>query len=54
MSGQHTSAVFVRTVPGAALVVQVRAHWGRIALLVAGSRIAASGLLALGWAIRGG
>lgn len=46
--------VFVLVVLAAALVVQVRAHWGRIAVRVAGSWIAASGLLMLGWAIRAG
>ncbi len=47
-------AVFVLVVLAAALVVQVRAHWGRIAVRVVGSWIAASGLLMLGWAIRAG
>ncbi|MBE2241413.1 MAG: HupE/UreJ family protein [Burkholderiaceae bacterium] len=46
-------AVFVLVVLAAALVVQVRAHWGRIAVRVAGSWIAASGVLMLGWAMRG-
>ena len=36
----------------AALVVQLRVHWARIAVRVAGSWIAASGLLMLGWAVR--
>ncbi|MCC6193480.1 MAG: HupE/UreJ family protein [Burkholderiales bacterium] len=48
-----TGAVFVLVVLAAALVVQVRAHWGRIAVRVAGSWIAASGMLMLGWAMRG-
>jgi urease accessory protein len=39
---------------GAALVVAIRAAWGRIAVRVAGSWIAAIGLLALGWAVRRG
>jgi len=47
-------AVFVLTVLAAAFVVQLRAHWARIAVRVAGSWIAASGLLMLGWAVRGG
>jgi urease accessory protein len=47
------SAVFVLVVLVAALVVQLRAHWGRIAVRVGGSWIAASGLLMLGWSIRG-
>ena len=47
------SAVFVLVVLIAALVVQLRAHWARIAVRVGGSWIAASGLLMLGWSIRG-
>ena len=47
------SAVFVLVVLVAALVVRVRAHWARIAVRVAGSWIAASGLLMLGWSVRG-
>ncbi len=47
------AAVFVLVVLVAALVVQLRAHWGRIAVRVGGSWIAASGLLMLGWSIRG-
>jgi hypothetical protein len=34
--------------------VQLRASWARIAVRVAGSWIAASGLLMLGWAVRQG
>ena len=45
-------AVFVLVALAAAFVVQLRAHWARIAVRVAGSWIAASGLLMLGWAIR--
>jgi hydrogenase/urease accessory protein HupE len=48
-----TSGVFVLIVLAAAFVVQLRAHWARIAVRVAGSWIAASGLLMLGWSIRG-
>ena len=48
------SALFVLIVLAAALVVQLRAHWARIAVRVAGSWIAASGLLMLGWSFRGG
>jgi hydrogenase/urease accessory protein HupE len=48
------SGVFVLIVLGAAFVVQLRAHWTRIAVRVAGSWIAASGLLMLGWAFRAG
>ncbi len=47
------AAVFVLVVLAAALVVQLRAHWARIAVRVAGSWIAASGLLMLGWSLRG-
>jgi hydrogenase/urease accessory protein HupE len=48
-----TSGVFVLIVLAAAFVVQLRAHWARIAVRVAGSWIAASGLLMLGWSFRG-
>ncbi len=48
-----TSAVFVLTILAAAFVVQLRAYWARIAVRVAGSWIAASGLLMLGWSFRG-
>ena len=48
-----TAAVFVLVVLVAALVVQLRAHWARIAVRVGGSWIAASGLLMLGWFLRG-
>jgi urease accessory protein len=47
------AAVFVLVVVVAALVVALRAQWGRIAVRVGGSWIAASGLLMLGWSIRG-
>ena len=47
-------AVFVLVALAAALVVQLRASWARIAVRVAGSWIAASGLLMLGWAMRKG
>jgi urease accessory protein len=47
-------AVFVLIALAAALVVQLRASWARIAVRVAGSWIAASGLLMLGWAVRQG
>ena len=46
------SAAFVVVALGAGLVVRLRAHWARIAVRVAGSWIAASGLLMLGWAFR--
>ena len=48
-----TSGVFVFIVLAAAIVVPLRAHWARIAVRVAGSWVAASGLLLLGWAFRG-
>ena len=48
------AAVFVLVVLAAALVVQLRAQWARIAVRVGGSWIAASGVLMLGWSIRGG
>jgi hydrogenase/urease accessory protein HupE len=48
------SGAFVLLVLVAAFVVTLRAHWARIAVRVGGSWIAASGLLMLGWSIRGG
>jgi hydrogenase/urease accessory protein HupE len=45
-------AVFVLIALAAAFVVRLRAQWARIAVRVAGSWIAASGLLMLGWAVR--
>jgi hydrogenase/urease accessory protein HupE len=45
-------AVLVLIALAAAFVVQLRAHWARIAVRVAGSWIAASGFLMLGWAVR--
>ena len=47
-------AVFVVMSLAAALIVTIRADWARIAVRVAGSWIAAIGLLLLGWAFRGG
>jgi len=47
------TAVFVLVAYGAALLVRLRATWARVAVRVAGSWIAASGLLLLGWALRG-
>ena len=46
------SALFVLVTLSAALVVGTRVPWGRIAVRVAGSWIAAIGLLAFGWSIR--
>jgi len=48
------TAVFVATALPAAAAVGVGIAWPRIAIRVVGSWIAASGLLLLGWAIRGG
>lgn len=45
-------AIFVIVALVAAFVVSLRAAWTRIAVRVAGSWIAASGLLMLGWATR--
>ncbi len=45
-------AIFVIVALVAAFVVRLRASWTRIAVRVAGSWIAASGLLMLGWATR--
>ena len=47
------AAVFILIALAAALVVQLRAQWTRIAVRVVGSWIAATGLLLLGWAVRG-
>jgi urease accessory protein len=47
-----TAAVFVLVAVAAALVVSLRPRWARIAVRVAGSWVAASGLLMLGWAFR--
>jgi len=46
------SVVFVLVALAAAFVVRLRAQWARIAVRVAGSWIAASGLLMFGWAVR--
>jgi hydrogenase/urease accessory protein HupE len=46
------ATVFVFVALPSALVVSLRARWVRIAVRVAGSWIAASGLLMLGWAVR--
>ena len=45
-------AIFVLIALAAAFVVRLRAAWALIAVRVAGSWVAASGLLMLGWAIR--
>lgn len=47
------TALFIVVALAAAMVVEVRAPWARIAVRVAGSWIAASGLLLLGWSFRG-
>lgn len=47
------SAVFVLVALAAAFAVHLRAAWARIAVRVIGSWIAASGLLLLGWSLRG-
>jgi hydrogenase/urease accessory protein HupE len=47
-----TGAVFVSTTLAAAFVAAWQAGWMRIAWRVAGSWIAASGLLLLGWSLR--
>jgi urease accessory protein len=47
------STVFVLVALAAALVVALRVAWARIVVRVAGSWIAAIGLLMLGWALRG-
>jgi urease accessory protein len=47
------SAAFVIVALVSALVVGLRAQWARIAVRVAGSWVAAIGLLMLGWSLRG-
>jgi hydrogenase/urease accessory protein HupE len=47
-----TTAVFALAALASAGVVAIRFDWGRIAVRVAGSWLAASGLLWLGWAAR--
>ncbi len=46
------SAALLLAVLAAALAASIRAGWPRIAIRVAGSWIAALGILALGWALR--
>jgi hydrogenase/urease accessory protein HupE len=46
------AALFVTAALAAALVVALRAPWTRIAVRVAGSWIAATGLLMIGWTLR--
>lgn len=46
------STLFVVVALAAAAVVAIRVPWGRIAVRVAGSWIAAVGLLLLGWSLR--
>jgi hydrogenase/urease accessory protein HupE len=46
------AALFVLVALAAAMVVAIRAPWGRIAVRVAGSWIVAIGLLLLGWSLR--
>ena len=47
------STLFVVVALAAAMVIAIRVPWGRIAVRVAGSWIAAVGLLLLGWTLRG-
>jgi len=46
------TAVFVLVAIGAAIVVSLKTAWQRVVVRVAGSWIAAIGLLLLGWALR--
>ncbi|MCG3193325.1 MAG: hypothetical protein DIJKHBIC_02575 [Thermoanaerobaculia bacterium] len=48
------TTLFVLVSLAAAMVVAIRVPWGRIAVRVAGSWIAAIGLLLLGWSLRPG
>lgn len=52
MIGASISAFVIITLV-TSLVVSLRAHWAQVAVRVAGSWIAAIGLLMLGWLIRG-
>ena len=47
------STTFVLAALASALVVSLRIPWTRIAVRVAGSWVAAIGLLMLGWSLRG-
>jgi hydrogenase/urease accessory protein HupE len=47
------SVIFVLVALASALVVSLRAEWMRIAVRVAGSWVAAIGLLMFGWSLRG-
>ena len=47
------SAIFVIVAMASAVVVSLRAPWTRMAVRVAGSWVAAIGLLMLGWSLRG-
>ncbi len=51
--GGIVTALFVVVALGAALAAGVRVAWGKVAVRVAGSWLAAIGLLSLGWALRG-
>jgi hydrogenase/urease accessory protein HupE len=46
-------AIFVLVALASAAVVSLRPHWTRIAVRVAGSWVAAIGLLMLGWSLKG-
>lgn len=48
-----TGAIFVLVAIAAAFVVSLRTSWARVAVRVAGSWVAAIGLLMLGWWLRG-
>ena len=50
--GGIVSTLFMVVALAAAMVVAIRVPWGRIAVRVAGSWIAAVGLLFLGWSLR--
>jgi len=52
MIGASVSVFLVITL-ASGLVVSLRAHWAQVAVRVAGSWIAAIGLLMLGWLVRG-
>ena len=48
------ATLFVLVALGSAFVVRLQRPWARVAVRVVGSWVAATGLLLLGWGLRGG
>jgi len=48
------AALFVVVTLSSALVVSVKRPWGRVVVRVMGSWVAASGMLMVGWYLKGG